>query len=120
VKEILRAAFVIARRDFTAIIYSKAFIFFLLGPFFPILVGVAAGSLGGQIARDTAQPVIGLAMAQADSEKILAARDTLADLHGRPCSLCLLLQYPPSGDLQPLTAASRRHVCLPSTTGFLV
>jgi hypothetical protein len=33
-KEIIRAAFVIARRDFTAIIYSKAFIFFLLGPFF--------------------------------------------------------------------------------------
>lgn len=77
-KEIIRAAFVIARRDFTAIIYSKAFIFFLLGPFFPILVGVAAGSLGGQIARDTAQPVIGLAMAQTDSEKMLAARNTLA------------------------------------------
>ena len=32
-KEIFRAAFVIARRDFTAIIYSKAFIFFLLGHF---------------------------------------------------------------------------------------
>lgn len=77
-REIIRAAFVIARRDFTAIIYSKAFIFFLLGPFFPILVGVAAGSLGGQIARDTARPVIGLAMAQTDSEKMLAARDTLA------------------------------------------
>jgi ABC-2 type transport system permease protein len=46
-KEIIRAAFVIARRDFTAIIYSKAFIFFLLGPFFPVLVGFAAGNLGG-------------------------------------------------------------------------
>lgn len=77
-KEIVRAAFVIARRDFTAIIYSKAFIFFLLGPFFPILVGIAAGSLGGQIARESAQPVVGLAMAQADSEKMIAARDTLA------------------------------------------
>ena len=77
-KEIIRAAFVIARRDFTAIIYSKAFIFFLLGPFFPILVGIAAGSLGGQIARDTARPVVGLAMSQADSQKIIAARDTLS------------------------------------------
>ena len=45
-KEIFRAAMVIARRDFTAIIYSKAFIFFLLGPFFPVLVGIAAGNLG--------------------------------------------------------------------------
>lgn len=77
-KEIIRAAFVIARRDFTAIIYSKAFIFFLLGPFFPVLVGIAAGSLGGQIARDAAQPVVGLAMTQADSQKLIAARDTLA------------------------------------------
>lgn len=77
-KEIIRAAFVIARRDFTAIIYSKAFIFFLLGPLFPVLVGVAAGSLGGQIAREASQPVVGLAMSQADSRKMLDARDTLA------------------------------------------
>ena len=77
-REIIRAAFVIARRDFTAIIYSKAFIFFLLGPFFPILVGIAAGSLGGQIARDTARPVVGLAMAQSDSQQMLAARQTLS------------------------------------------
>ena len=75
-KEIIRAAFVIARRDFTAIIYSKAFIFFLLGPFFPVLVGVAAGSLGGQIARESARPVVGLAMVQSDSQKIIAARET--------------------------------------------
>jgi ABC-2 type transport system permease protein len=79
VNEIIRAAFVIARRDFTAIIYSKAFIFFLLGPFFPVLVGIAAGSLGGQIARDAAQPVVGLAMAEADSAKMLAARERLSE-----------------------------------------
>ncbi len=77
-KEIIRAAFVIARRDFTAIIYSKAFIFFLLGPLFPVLVGVAAGSLGGQIAREASQPVVGLAMSQADSRKMLDARATLS------------------------------------------
>jgi ABC-2 type transport system permease protein len=78
VKEIFRAAMVIARRDFTAIIYSKAFIFFLLGPFFPVLVGIAAGNLGGQIAREAAQPVVGLAMEQSDSQKILNAREKLA------------------------------------------
>jgi ABC-2 type transport system permease protein len=78
VKEIIRAAFVIARRDFTAIIYSKAFIFFLLGPFFPVLVGITAGSLGGQIAREAALPVVGLAMSQTDSQKMIGARDALA------------------------------------------
>jgi ABC-2 type transport system permease protein len=78
VKEIIRAAFVIARRDFTAIIYSKAFIFFLLGPFFPVLVGIAAGSLGGQIAKEASRPVVGLALVQAESQKMIAARDTLS------------------------------------------
>lgn len=82
-KEIIRAAFVIARRDFTAIIYSKAFIFFLLGPFFPVLVGVAAGSLGGQIAKEANRPVIGLAMSQSDSASLISARDTLARTMGR-------------------------------------
>ena len=81
-KEIIRAAFVIARRDFIAIIYSKAFIFFLLGPFFPVLVGIAAGSLGGQIAKEADRPVIGLALSQIESEKIIEARRTLSKTMG--------------------------------------
>ncbi len=77
-KEILRAAFVIGRRDFTAIIFSKAFIFFLLGPLFPVLVGIAAGSLGGQIAKEADKPVVGLAMSQSDNDKLLATRTSLS------------------------------------------
>jgi ABC-2 type transport system permease protein len=83
VKEIFRAAFVIARRDFTAIIYSKAFIFFLLGPFFPVLVGIAAGSVGGQIAKEASRPVVGLALSQEDSKKIIAAREMLSENMGK-------------------------------------
>lgn len=82
-REIIRAALVIGRRDFTAIIYSKAFIFFLLGPFFPVLVGVAAGSVSGQIAKEANRPVVGLAMSTDDSRKILAARDTLSENMGK-------------------------------------
>jgi ABC-2 type transport system permease protein len=77
-KEILRAAFVIGRRDFTAIIMSKAFIFFLLGPLFPLLVGVAAGSLGGQMAREADQPVIGIMIEADTAQKLLATRNQLA------------------------------------------
>lgn len=76
--ETIRAAFVIGRRDFTAIIYSKAFFFFLLGPLFPLLVGGAAGALGGQVARDIDRPVVGVAMPEEDSRRLLAARATLA------------------------------------------
>jgi ABC-2 type transport system permease protein len=81
-KEIIRAAFVIARRDFTAIIYSKAFIFFLLGPFFPLLVGFAAGNLGEKIAKDVSQPVVGIALAKEEAAKILSARESLSKTLG--------------------------------------
>ncbi len=76
-REILRAAFVIARRDFTAIIFSKAFIFFLLGPLFPLIVGVAAGSLGGKIAEDSTRPVIGIAMDAESTAKMAETRKAL-------------------------------------------
>ncbi len=76
-KEIIRAAFVIARRDFTAIIFSKAFIFFLLGPLFPLIVGGLAGGLGGKIAEETRRPVIGIAMDAPSTAKMMETRKLL-------------------------------------------
>jgi ABC-2 type transport system permease protein len=76
--ETIRAAFVIGRRDFTAIIFSKAFFFFLLGPLFPLLVGGFAGALGGQVASDMARPVLGVAMEGDDAQQLIAARTMLA------------------------------------------
>ena len=43
------AAMVIARRDFTAILFSRSFIFFLIGPLFPVLVGGLAGGIGQRL-----------------------------------------------------------------------
>ncbi|MED5205283.1 MAG: ABC transporter permease, partial [Pseudomonadota bacterium] len=48
----LEAARVVARRDFHAILFSRAFLFFLLGPLFPIVIGALAGGIGGQVQRD--------------------------------------------------------------------
>lgn len=81
-REIFRAAFVITRRDFTAIVYSKAFIFFLLGPLLPVLVGFAAGNLGEQMARDASRPSVAVALTAAESEKLLAARASLSKTFG--------------------------------------
>ena len=81
-REIFRAAFVITRRDFTAIVYSKAFIFFLLGPLLPVLVGFAAGNLGEQMARDASRPSVAVALNAAESEKLLAARASLSKTFG--------------------------------------
>ena len=77
-RELLRASWVIARRDFAAIIFSKAFFFFLLGPIFPLAIGIAAGSIGGQVARDIDQSSFALVMAAADSKAVLDARASLA------------------------------------------
>ncbi len=74
---IWQAAFVIARRDFVAILFSRTFLFFLLGPLFPIVVGIAAGGIGQQVAAGVSDPVIGVAMEQADTEAMLAAREGL-------------------------------------------
>ncbi|MEE9432645.1 MAG: ABC transporter permease [Sphingorhabdus sp.] len=81
-REIIRAAFVIGRRDLTAIIFSKAFILFLLGPLFPVIVAIAAGSLGGQIARDADKPVVGLLMASGDTAKLMSVRSELSSQVG--------------------------------------
>ena len=77
-KETLRAAFVIGRRDFTAIIFSKAFFFFLLGPLFPLVVALIAGNLGKELAENRDTPVIGVMMDAQQSEKIMRARETLS------------------------------------------
>ncbi|MBA4353404.1 MAG: ABC transporter permease [Novosphingobium sp.] len=78
--EKLRAALVIARRDFVAVIWSKTFIFFLIGPAFPVLVGGLAGNIGAKVQQSTDRPTIGLAMSAADTDRMLAAR---AELDGR-------------------------------------
>lgn len=83
---LLKAAWVIARRDFSAILFSRAFIFFLLGPLFPLIVGALAGGIGQRVESVAAEPVIGLAMQAEDASRILAARDIVARQlgHGVP------------------------------------
>jgi ABC-2 type transport system permease protein len=72
------AAMVIARRDFTAILFSRSFIFFLLGPLFPVIVGGFAGGIGQRVQASAAQPMLGIAMTAQDADALLAARRALA------------------------------------------
>lgn len=73
-----RAALVMARRDFTAILFSRAFLFFLLGPLFPIAVAAMAGGVGAQLQSEALVTDLGIAMSDRDSQAMLAARDELA------------------------------------------
>lgn len=71
------AAWVVARRDFIAVLFSRAFLFFLIGPLFPVLVGGLAGSIGNQVSREAVSVELGLAMSAADNAAMMEARDTL-------------------------------------------
>ena len=72
------AAWVVARRDFCAVIFSKTFIFFLIGPLFPVFIGAMAGMIGAQVSRDLDNPQIGVAMSAEQGDALIAARDALA------------------------------------------
>ena len=70
----LQAAMVIARRDFSAILFSRSFFIFLLGPLFPVIVALAAGSIGQQVDSNIARTTLGVAMSATDSTALIAAR----------------------------------------------
>lgn len=72
------AAFVIARRDFTAILFSRSFIFFLLGPLFPVLVASLAGGVGEHLQETAERPQLGIAMAAPDVDAMVKARAQLS------------------------------------------
>lgn len=73
----LEAAYVIARRDFLAILFSRAFLFFLLGPLFPIVVGGLAGGIGSDVQREAAAVEIGISMSEADTTAMVASANAL-------------------------------------------
>lgn len=77
-KRLFRSAWVIARRDFTATVLSKAFIFFLLGPVFPLLLGGVFGGIGARVASQTEKPVVAVIATAKDFERLDTARNRLA------------------------------------------
>ena len=78
----LAAAYVVARRDFVAILFSRSFFFFLLGPLFLLLVGGLAGGIGQRVQQSAESPVLGLAMSPADTARIFKAQQELTSQLG--------------------------------------
>ncbi|HEV2043219.1 MAG TPA: ABC transporter permease, partial [Sphingomicrobium sp.] len=71
---LIRSAFVIARRDFAATVMSKAFLLFLLGPLFPVVVGFGFGGIGASIDRNVERPVVAVIGSPADYRALDAVR----------------------------------------------
>jgi ABC-2 type transport system permease protein len=78
--ETIRAAFVIARRDFTATVLSKTFLFFLLGPLFPILLGMGFGGISKQVEQNVKPSAVAVIMPPEDFAQLQAARKRLLPL----------------------------------------
>jgi ABC-2 type transport system permease protein len=101
---LLRGAFVIARRDFAATVLSKAFLFFLLGPLFPLLFGGVFGSIGAHVAAQSEKPVVAVVSSNADFAALSAARAQLVGAIDDD-DLVHLVHYAPERDV---TAQAKR------------
>lgn len=106
-REMLRAALVIARRDFTAVVLSRTFILFLLGPLLPILIGMALGGLGEKIASTDLRPLVGIAMPAGEAAKLERAHARLTERMGDQ-ALVRLRRV-------PLTPAPREQLARPDS-----
>ena len=106
----LNAAYVIARRDFVAILFSRAFFFFLLGPLFPVAVGALAAGTGQRVEDATAIPHIGIAMRAADVDAMLGAHGRLrAQLGPGIPDMIVLRRLGPSESYDPRAVLERRE-----------
>ena len=94
----VRSAFVIARRDFSATVLSKTFIFFLLGPLFPLLFGGVFGSIGARVAQQTERPVVAVIAPPDEFQRLTAARAQMVEAIGGD-ALVSLVGYSPEPDL---------------------
>ncbi|MFL6830711.1 MAG: ABC transporter permease [Sphingomicrobium sp.] len=98
---LVRSAYVIARRDFAATVLSKAFIFFLLGPLFPLLLGGLFGSIGARVAAETDRPVVAVVAPPAEFARMAHARERLAGAVGDRLVVQLIRVAPDAnGDAQ--------------------
>ena len=94
----LRSSYVIARRDFSATVLSKAFIFFLLGPLFPLLLGGVFGGIGARVATQGERPVVAVVSSESDFQRLSAAREQLASAL-TDAAVVKLVHYAPEPDL---------------------
>ena len=72
-----RSAFVIGRRDFTATVYSKTFLLFLLGPLLIIGLSIVLGNATERMARDDLKARVAVIATEAEFEPIAAMRERL-------------------------------------------
>ena len=106
----MRGAMVIARRDFSAILFSRTFLFFLLGPLFPVIVGVLAGSVGSKVEENIAATSLGIVMPAADADAMASAASDLGPRLGAAApAMIVLKRLKPDETADPAAMLSARN-----------
>lgn len=106
---LLRAAFVIARRDYVATVWSRTFLLFLIGPMLPVIFG---GLFGAVTAQEDAPRTraVRIAMAPPDIHALLAARAGIARRLGE--GAIPRLSAEPDGSGQAVLSGTLAHPVL--------
>ena len=118
----LAAAYVIARRDFVAILFSRSFIFFLLGPVFMAGVASFSGGLGEQMRVAARQPHLGVALPAGEVDALLAAQGPLSAQLGDAVPPVVVLRRLAPGEsfaARPALTQGRRDSIAAVLTGTL-
>ncbi len=77
------AAWVIARRDFVATVWSRTFLFFLVGPLLIIGFSLAFGTITSRMARADVHATVAIVSSDRDFAEILAAHERLNPAFGQ-------------------------------------
>ena len=106
---LLRSAFIIGRRDFAATVFSKTFIFFLIGPLFPVLLGALFGGIGARVATQAEQSRVAVVVPVEDFVRLSQAREQLGEALGARAPVTLVHVEPtgaPEEQTRKLLASS--------------
>ena len=106
-KRLFGAAWVIARRDYVATVFSRIFILFLATPIFPVLFGLMFGSIGAHHDRAPSRPEVALVTDAPATAALVAARAGLARRLGDD-ALPDLASLPPAGSHEARALILRR------------
>jgi ABC-2 type transport system permease protein len=118
---LVRAAYVIGRRDFVATVWSKTFLFFLAGPLIIIAISILFGNVSEKMARQDTHPAVAVVAPAGEYRLIAEARTRLNPAFGER-SLPDLVHAEPDYDralqVERLLAATDKRVLAVLTGGL--
>jgi len=116
-----QSAFVIGRRDFTATVFSRTFLFFLLGPLLIIGLSLLMGGTSSRMAREDLRSSVAVVGSQADFAAIQAAHKRMAPAFGRdelPALVYAEPDYVPDVQVKELLASPEKRIIAVLTGGL--